>query len=72
MVSLTTPRVWEMSAGLLTSTVTPGRTPPELSVTVPAITLCAAAVMGYSTIPSRTPSSRLDVITRTMGIPPSC
>src|SRR5262245_26889313 len=35
-----------MSAGLAASTVTPGSTPPELSVTSPAIELWADAVRG--------------------------
>src|SRR5262245_44192879 len=37
-----------MSAGLVASTVTPGSTAPEASLTVPAMTACAAAVAGRS------------------------
>src|SRR5690349_21800723 len=37
-----------MSAGLLASTVTPGRSAPDVSLTVPAMTACAAAVVGTS------------------------
>ena len=37
--SVTLERVFSMSAGLLTSTVTPGSTAPDVSLTVPAIAL---------------------------------
>jgi hypothetical protein len=43
-------RTFSMSAGLDTSTVTPGRTAPEASLTTPAIPLvCAAAIAGAAT-----------------------
>src|SRR6187549_1433823 len=35
-----------MSAGLVASTVTPGSTPPEASLTTPAIVACASALAG--------------------------
>src|SRR5438876_5356456 len=38
-----------MSAGLDTSTVTPGNTAPELSLTTPATDACAYAAIGTST-----------------------
>src|SRR5688500_6777551 len=38
-----------MSAGLAASTVTPGRTAPELSRTTPAIEACANAADGAAT-----------------------
>jgi hypothetical protein len=41
-------RVPSMSAGLEASTVAPGRTPPRLSRTLPAITLWAKADAGKS------------------------
>jgi hypothetical protein len=41
-----------MSAGLLTSTVTPGSTAPDVSLTVPAIALvCADAIVGVNANP---------------------
>src|SRR6266446_9198381 len=39
-----------MSAGLLASTVTPGSTAPEVSLTTPAITACARAPVGMRII----------------------
>src|SRR3977135_3638559 len=51
-LSVTTLRTFSMSAGLEASTVTPGRTAPELSLTTPAIPLavacCADAARGSS------------------------
>src|SRR4051812_13980675 len=47
-------RVFSMSAGLAASTVTPGRTAPDGSFTVPAIDACAWAATGArSVIPSK-------------------
>ena len=46
--SLTAARTFSMSAGLLASTVTPGRMAPDVSLTVPAMTACATAVVGSS------------------------
>src|SRR4029078_12519129 len=46
--SLTAVRTFSISAGLLASTVTPGSMAPEVSLTVPAITACAAALVGRS------------------------
>ncbi len=48
-LSLTTERVFSMRAGLAASTVTPGRTAPELSFTTPAIALWACATPGSPT-----------------------
>src|SRR5262245_59709317 len=46
-----------MSAGLEASTVTPGMTAPDVSRTVPAIPVCAAASAGIATTHARvTPS----------------
>jgi hypothetical protein len=43
-------RTFSISAGLATSTVTPGRTAPDASLTTPAIALvCAAAIAGAAT-----------------------
>src|SRR5918993_268920 len=41
-LSDTTVRIFSISAGLAASTVTPGRTAPEVSLTTPAIPLAAA------------------------------
>src|SRR5437016_2219528 len=43
-------RTFSMSAGLAASTVTPGSTAPDESLTVPAITACAEAAVGMSAI----------------------
>src|SRR5687768_3750880 len=48
VLSLTAVRTFSISAGLLASTVTPGRIAPDVSLTVPAMTACAAAVAGKS------------------------
>ncbi len=44
--SVTADRVCSISAGLATSTVTPGITAPVVSLTTPAIALCARAAFG--------------------------
>src|SRR6186713_230897 len=41
--SVTTARVFSMSAGLAASTVTPGSTAPDVSRTTPVMLLCAEA-----------------------------
>jgi hypothetical protein len=46
--SLTTERTFSMSTGLAASTVTPGSTPPEASLTTPVIAACAWAAAGRS------------------------
>src|SRR2546423_8715814 len=43
--SVTAVRTFSISAGLDASTVTPGSTPPDRSLTVPAIVACAYAVV---------------------------
>src|SRR6187431_2589490 len=61
VLSLTAVRTFSISAGLLASTVTPGRIAPEVSLTVPAMTACAAAVVGRSarkTQTARDPTKR--------------
>src|SRR5262245_54854082 len=53
-LSVTTLRVFSISAGLDASTVTPGNTAPDVSLTTPAIPLadacCAAATDGNSNV----------------------
>jgi hypothetical protein len=49
-----------MSAGLDASTVTPGRTAPEASRTVPVIDACAKASAGTSTSIASTAAIRLN------------
>src|SRR5665213_21797 len=46
--SVTAARVFSISAGLAASTVTPGRTAPELSFTTPAMDACAYTALGTS------------------------
>ena len=47
--SVTTVRTFSIRAGLLASTVTPGRTAPEVSRTVPVMVACAYASVGSRT-----------------------
>ena len=54
-------RTFSIRAGLLASTVTPGRTAPLVSLTTPAITLCAAAPPG-SAITSAQPTAVTNAI----------
>src|ERR1051325_1557173 len=48
VASVTTDRALSIKAGLAASTRTPGRTPPELSLTTPVIAACARTVDGKS------------------------
>src|SRR5215475_11677756 len=48
VASVTTDRTLSIRAGLAASTRTPGRTPPELSLTTPVIAACAKTVDGKS------------------------
>src|SRR5215831_12626787 len=52
--SVTTERVFSMSAGLEASTVTPGKTAPVTSLTTPAmlLSLCASKTAGTARIPT--------------------
>ena len=50
VVSVTAERTFSMRAGLAASTVTPGSTAPDESLTVPAITACAKAAVGMRTM----------------------
>ena len=45
--SVTTDRVFSISASLAASTVTPGSTAPDVSFTTPTIALCACAAVGH-------------------------
>src|SRR5712691_1206072 len=47
--SVTALRTFSINAGLDASTVTPGSTPPDTSLTVPAIVACAYAVVETNT-----------------------
>src|SRR5688572_6446250 len=47
--SVTTARTFSISAGLAASTVTPGRTAPDASLTVPAMDAWAYAAAGANT-----------------------
>jgi len=44
VLSVTTDRTFSINAGLEASTVTPGKTAPEVSLTVPASEACAEAL----------------------------
>src|SRR4029434_2376300 len=46
VASLMTERTFSISAGLAASTVTPGSTPPDASLTTPVIAACAYAADG--------------------------
>ena len=50
--SVTTARTFSIRAGLDASTVTPGRTAPDVSLTTPAMEPCALAAAGKSTNPT--------------------
>src|SRR4030095_3686024 len=56
--SVTAVRVFSISTSLAASTVTPGKTAPEVSLTMPAIVLCADAVDGRSASRATTPRAR--------------
>ena len=71
VLSLMVVRTFSMSAGLVASTVTPGRTAPEVSLTEPAITACAKTPVGTRTIDARiTNACRVErMIHLAMGFP---
>ena len=48
--SVTADRTFSISAGLDASTVTPGSTAPEVSLTTPAIDACASKEVGMTTV----------------------
>src|SRR6476660_1640967 len=61
VASLTTDRTFSIRAGLAASTVTPGNTPPDASLTTPVIAACAYAADGRSSTAdkiSRAPRDR--------------
>src|SRR3982751_2277818 len=49
LLSVVTDRTFSIRAGLDASTVTPGRTAPDVSLTTPVMDACAAARAGTST-----------------------
>src|SRR6185436_3373918 len=49
--SVTTDRDFSISTSLAASTLTPGSTAPDVSLTTPPIALCACAAAGYSATP---------------------
>src|SRR5262245_20860009 len=55
-LSDTAVRTFSMRAGLVASTVTPGRMAPEGALTIPVITACADAAVGRRTIQASTAS----------------
>src|SRR5688500_4880979 len=56
--SLTTERTFSIRTGLAASTVTPGSTAPDASLTTPAMAPCANAAAGTSRTTSRTAADR--------------
>src|SRR5688572_8576331 len=54
LASVTEERTRSISASLAASTVTPGRTAPEVSLTIPAMDDWASAAAGSRRIPART------------------
>src|SRR5437867_7695003 len=61
VASVTTDRVFSISTGLVASTVTPGNTAPDASLTTPVIAACAWTAEGRSNesrIASRGPEDR--------------
>jgi hypothetical protein len=46
--SVTAVRIFSISSGLVASTLTPGSTAPDASLTDPAMTACASAMVGIS------------------------
>src|ERR1700704_3411275 len=64
VASVTTERTFSIRAGLAASTLTPGRTAPELSLTTPVIAACAEAVDGKSRETRITRSAHEDRRTR--------
>src|SRR5438552_13140297 len=59
VASLTTERTFSISTGLAASTVTPGSTAPDASLTTPVMAACANAVTGRSTTTNRAAADRL-------------
>ena len=62
--SVTTVRVFSISAGLEASTLTPGKTAPEPSLTAPVIEACALASREVINIATKTIAA--DNVTRRM------
>src|SRR5262249_5310957 len=65
VVSVTTERIFSIRTALATSTVTPGSTAPDASLTRPVIAACARAAAGKSNNTDRTATERattLDLI----------
>src|SRR5438093_13596388 len=67
--SVTADRTFSISAGLETSTVTPGSTAPDVSLTVPAMLLVCADAAAGSSVRSATPP-RIRVNVRMPLLPP--
>src|SRR5262245_27561797 len=62
-------RAPSMRAGLLASTVTPGSTAPVVSLTTPAIALCASAAVGASSTNANADANRIFLPARLMWPP---
>src|SRR5205809_5015096 len=57
--SLTTERTFSINTGLAASTITPGSTAPDASLTTPVMAACANAAAGRSTTARRAAADRL-------------
>src|SRR5688500_8418727 len=57
LASVIDERTFSMRASLAASTVTPGSTAPDVSLTTPAMDDCASATVGMNRIPARTSAS---------------
>ena len=70
VASLTTERTFSINAGLAASTVTPGSTAPEASLTTPAIPLawacCADALSGTRNVDRITPRANVSLFVRSI------
>src|SRR5712691_1655775 len=62
VASVVTDRTFSIRTGLATSTVTPGSTPPDVSLTRPVIAACAKAAAGKSNNTDSTATDRVTII----------
>src|SRR5215831_14318950 len=68
--SVTTDRTFSISASLLASTLTPGKTAPDESFTTPAIALCANVRVGHATVHANAMNNETATF-RIISLPPS-
>src|SRR5262245_64049728 len=68
--SVTTERPFSMRASLLASTLTPGNTAPDVTLTTPAIALCAYVRVGHADMHANVTNTETAVL-RIISLPPS-